>query len=1190
MGVKGRSSRLVYQKSFYEQAEDGLPAWQVKAQLSSELAADGGASGELDEARTFGTMFGVYLPCLQNILGVILFLRLPWIVAQAGMVYTTLVIAICVFSTILTTLSMSALATNGEIKAGGPYAILLQNLGPEFAGSVGILFYLGTTIAGTMYALGGVEALFTMFLDGKELFAFDRQLIAIFWTASQGLVVFAGMKWVAKVASVFLVIVISAVFFMSLGAMLFAGDAWSPDGVEPASSVTENMWDNYEEDPETGTTPSFTSLIALFYPSVTGIMAGSNRSGVLLSPGRSIPKGTLGAIVTTTAIYIFTVWLFGMTVSNQTLKNDKLVAATIAWPHEYVVAVGIIMSTVGAGLQSLAGAPQLLKSIANDGHLPALRVFGTDRPSDEPRRAVIFTTTIAALTCSAGNLDYITPIITMFFLSMYGAINFACFLSGFLKSPGFRPTWRYFHWGTALVGFLACTTLMFVISVLYAFVAIFLVLGVFWYIRSNRDKKEWGDALFGLRLAQAMDALLDLSDISRDKMNKARRRRRKQRRPKRLSGVPKTLSWMAESFGRKQNPDGNSPEADLEAQTGPSTVVAKPLTGDRDDTDSSSSDEEDDNDSNASWDDNELEQEAFCEQSGGLMKEKNWRPQILVLCKLRPKKGSKPLRSRMTVTQPSLLRLASQMKKGRGLTIVNSVLHGDVMDGDSKVRCAQAQHVLAKELVKHDVRGFTDVILGTGPNLLEPLRVIFQSKGLGMLSPNTVMLAWPRVWREDLKDTAGYTGTMLPGGPLGHREAYVRLLKDAIGCQKALIVTKGEKQFPVHPLSRGTTIDVWWLLHDGDMLVLLPFLLQRHKVWANCELRIFAIADDLVDFSVSSQRLQKHLDHLRITAEIKMIHVGASHARDVDQNRTVLIRGPYNKKAPDANSILSSDMFQPLVANSPQAVAPTTGPVATHLGDEPQDGAPGTASQANTPGKRTSTFLRSLSRRNSADGRRSSLDGRKSSDAATVPQKLTGEQETKVAEIAQHIKNSSGQDTQRWIQNKYAPGGAAPSPSLQSLFAQPMEGIGENVHEEEEEEELILEHDSSIAADEGVELQEASARGSTVAQVQTPLRDTNGDLEHPYEPEKLMSHQYRERLLEQKATDTVRLTKRLATAEYLNKKIRENSSGASLVVVNLMLSRTTPTDEFVKYTDQLTDGLARVIMLRGAGTEAVHSL
>ena len=93
--------------------------------------------------------------------------------------------------------------------------------------------------------------------------------------------------------------------------------------------------------------PDFQSLIALFYPSVTGIMAGCNRSGVLAQPSRSIPIGTLSAILCTTSLYLLVVWVFGSVLSHETLLDNPYVTADVAWPHPVVVKVGIIMSPLG---------------------------------------------------------------------------------------------------------------------------------------------------------------------------------------------------------------------------------------------------------------------------------------------------------------------------------------------------------------------------------------------------------------------------------------------------------------------------------------------------------------------------------------------------------------------------------------------------------------------------------------------------------------------------------------------------------------------------------------------------------------------------------------------------------------------------------------------------------------------------
>nr|GMD03174.1 cation-chloride cotransporter 1-like isoform X2 [Ipomoea batatas] len=104
-----------------------------------------------------GTMMGVFVPCLQNILGIIYYIRFSWIVGMAGIGESLLLVAFCGSCTFLTTISLSAIATNGAMKGGGPYYLIGRALGPEVGVSIGLCFFLGNAISGAMYVLGAVE-------------------------------------------------------------------------------------------------------------------------------------------------------------------------------------------------------------------------------------------------------------------------------------------------------------------------------------------------------------------------------------------------------------------------------------------------------------------------------------------------------------------------------------------------------------------------------------------------------------------------------------------------------------------------------------------------------------------------------------------------------------------------------------------------------------------------------------------------------------------------------------------------------------------------------------------------------------------------------------------------------------------------------------------------------------------------
>lgn len=106
-----------------------------------------------------GLMLGVYLPTIQHILGLLMFIRHAWMVGCAGVLEGFAMVFMCCLTTFVTSISLSAIATNGMIQTGGSYYMLSRNLGPECGGSIGICFYLANTFATTMYLLGAIEIL-----------------------------------------------------------------------------------------------------------------------------------------------------------------------------------------------------------------------------------------------------------------------------------------------------------------------------------------------------------------------------------------------------------------------------------------------------------------------------------------------------------------------------------------------------------------------------------------------------------------------------------------------------------------------------------------------------------------------------------------------------------------------------------------------------------------------------------------------------------------------------------------------------------------------------------------------------------------------------------------------------------------------------------------------------------------------
>uniref|UniRef100_A0A669DAC7 Solute carrier family 12 member 7a n=1 Tax=Oreochromis niloticus TaxID=8128 RepID=A0A669DAC7_ORENI len=777
-----------------------------------------------------GTFIGVYLPCMQNILGVILFLRLTWIVGTAGILGSFAIVSMCCICTLLTAISMSAIATNGVVPAGGSYYMISRSLGPEFGGAVGLCLYLGTTFAGSLYILGTIEILLLYIIPPekvvKETTANDMRIYGTCCLLLMALVVFVGVKYVNKLALVFLSCVVLSIMATYAGAIKTAikpsnfsvcllgnrtlknemfekcaktdVELWklfcdSPypnatcDEYFALNNLTEiqatpgvlgesvlvfpldNLWGNYGPDnmviekKNLSSVPAeanndklknyvfndwatyFTLLVGIYFPSVTGIMAGSNRSGDLRDAQRSIPIGTILAILTTSFIYISFVVLFGACIEGVVLRDKfgfsvktKPVISILAWPSPWVIVIGSFFSCCGAGLQSLTGAPRLLQAIARDGIIPFLQVFGHGKANGEPTWALLLTVGICEIGILIASLDHVAPILSMFFLMCYLFVNLACAVQTLLCTPNWRPRFKFYHWTLSFLGMSLCLSLMFISSWIYALVVIVIAGCIYKYIEYKGAVKEWGDGIRGLSLNAARYALIRLE------------------------------------------------EAPLHT--------------------------------------------------------KNWRPQLLVLCKLN---------SDLEVKHPRLLSFTTQLKAGKGLTIVCSVLEGTYMTRGDDAK--KGEQNLKAAMAAEKTKGFSHVVVSS--SLRDGFSILIQSAGLGGMKHNAVLMAWPTGWKQD-RDSSYFT------------------LRETTSAHQALLVAKNIDHFPGNQerLKEGT-IDVWWIVHDGGLLMLLPFLLSQHKVWRKCKMRIFTVAQ-MDDNSIQMKKdLQMFLYQLRLNAVVEVVEM-----------------------------------------------------------------------------------------------------------------------------------------------------------------------------------------------------------------------------------------------------------------------------------------------------------------------------
>ena len=442
------------------------------------------------KGNSFSTFGGVFTPCVLTILGVIMFLRFGYVVGHAGVFTALLIVLASNVITTLTSLSLSAIATNTRVEGGGAYFLISRSLGPEFGGAIGVVFYAAQTLSVAMYVIGFSEAFIVLLPDGTSPI-----LVASLTNLVVSVCVWIGAGWTIKVQMLILAsVVISLVSF-------FAG------AVDQFS--TETLAQNWTTDFTGG--ESFWTIFALFFPAVTGIMAGANMSGDLKDPAKSIPRGTLLAVLVTASVYLLMGIVLGGSTDRQNLTGNNLVVSEVA-AIPALITLGVFAATLSSALGSMMGAPRILQSLAKDRIFLQLVPFGTSGRDGEPRRAVLVTASIAQVAILTADLNSIAPLITMAFLVTYGLLNLATFYEAITNNPSYRPQFRYCNSLTSLAGAIGCGLVMLLIDWRWALLASGLVAALHYYLTQADVNAKWGDLGSGILFERTRRNLLKLED------------------------------------------------------------------------------------------------------------------------------------------------------------------------------------------------------------------------------------------------------------------------------------------------------------------------------------------------------------------------------------------------------------------------------------------------------------------------------------------------------------------------------------------------------------------------------------------------------------------------------------------------------------------------------------------------------
>ncbi len=444
---------------------------------------------------TLGTFGGVFTPSILTILGLVLFLRVPYVVGSVGLGQALLILVLSTLVSLLTSISLAVVATNMRVGGGGEYYIISRTLGIEFGGAVGLVLYLAISVSIAFYAIGFAEAIVPL-LETESTAAI--QLVAAGLVLIIAVIGYIGSDAATRLQYLVMALLVVALISFVLGAVgQFDGNQFTDNIGPPSDGGVDNV--------------GFWEAFAVFFPAVTGFSQGVAMSGDLRTPSKSITSGTFAAVGLSTVVYLVVIVLLAGAATAAELVNDtntiigdlSLVTSTML--------VGVLAATLSSALASTMGSPRVLQRLGEDRVLPRIEVFAEGAgPSNNPRKALGLSLIVALATVAVGDLNAIAPIITMFFLATYGIINYATYYEFRAGSTSFRPRFRWGDHRASLAGTILCMVVILAINPVAGLAAALVFVGLYWYLSKRTVPDRWVDSSGSFHYTQARQHLRSL--------------------------------------------------------------------------------------------------------------------------------------------------------------------------------------------------------------------------------------------------------------------------------------------------------------------------------------------------------------------------------------------------------------------------------------------------------------------------------------------------------------------------------------------------------------------------------------------------------------------------------------------------------------------------------------------------------
>jgi solute carrier family 12 (potassium/chloride transporter), member 4/6 len=454
-----------------------------------------------------GTFVGVFTPTVLTILGVIMFLRMGWVVSNAGLRGALLIVVIANTITLITALSMSTLATNMKVGVGGAYYIISRSLGLEVGGAIGIPLYLSQVLSVTLYAFGLAESVRIVW-PGAPV-----QLLAAMVVIGVTAVAAKSTELTLKLQLPVMLLIAAAIASLAFGVQ------WGEMKV-PMEGTYAHLYDAEQiaafselgREPPSG---GFWMVFAVFFPAVTGVLAGVSLSGDLEDPSVAIPRGVIASVLVGFIVYLFVPVLLAHARGPAALA-DPLVWTTIA-AVPWLVLPGLWGAILSSAFGSILGAPRTLQALAAD-RLAPHQFSKVDKVTGEPLLGLRLSGGIALAAVLLGDLNAVASWVTIFFLTTYGALNGVACLESLTSDTSFRPRIRV-KWWVSFAGAAGCFLAMALIDPFACFSAIIVEIVIFYSLSARSLEATWGDVRSGLALTGARWALMNLRSLRYDARN-----------------------------------------------------------------------------------------------------------------------------------------------------------------------------------------------------------------------------------------------------------------------------------------------------------------------------------------------------------------------------------------------------------------------------------------------------------------------------------------------------------------------------------------------------------------------------------------------------------------------------------------------------------------------------------------------